>query len=247
MESARPTVVLVHGAWQGPWVWDEVRRYLDLARIASAAAALPSVGEDTGKLGGLADDVAAISAVLDELSGPFVLVGHSYSGVPVTEVAAAREDVTHVVYVGAIAMPAGTSMLDALGGQPPEWWIFAEDGESIMPENPGTLLFSECAPAVANGAIARLRPHSARSVREPLRAAGYGEIPATYVISERDAILPAAVAEGVAALVQATTISLDSDHHPMLSRPAELARILAGIVARTTHAEPATSWSAGSS
>ena len=161
--------------------------------------------------------------------------------------AAAREDVTHVVYVCAFAMPVGTSMLDALGGQPPEWWIFAEDGESIMPENPGTLLFSECAPAVANGAIARLRPHSARSVREPLRAAGYGEIPATYVISERDAILPAAVAEGVAALVQATTISLDSDHHPMLSRPAELARILAGIVARTTHAEPATSWSAGSS
>jgi len=128
--------VLVHGAWSGPWVWDEVRRYLDLARIASAAVALPSVGEDTGKLGGLADDVAAVSAVLDELSGPFVLVGHSYSGVPVTEVAAAREDVTHVVYVCAFAMPAGTSMLDALGGQPPEWWIFAEDGESMMPDNP---------------------------------------------------------------------------------------------------------------
>ena len=241
MESAMPTVVLVHGAWSGPWAWDEVRRYLDLARIASTAVALPSVGEDTGKLGGLADDVAAISAVLDELSGPFVLVGHSYSGVPVTEVAAAREDVTHVVYVGAIAMPAGTSMLDALGGQPPEWWIFAEDGESIMPDNPGALLFSECAPAVANGAIARLRPHSARAVREPLRAAGYGEIPATYVITERDAILPPDVQKGIAVLAQAATASVDADHHPMLSRPAELALTLAGIVARTTHAEPATS------
>lgn len=179
--------------------------------------------------------------VLEGLSGPFVLVGHSYSGVPVTEVAAAREDVTHVVYVCAFAMPAGTSMLDVLGGQPREWWIFAEDGESIMPDNPGALLFSECAPAVANGAIARLRPHSARSVREPLRAAGYGAKPATYVISERDAILPANVAERVAALAQATTISLDSDHHPMLGRPAELALILAGIVARTALAEPAAS------
>ena len=59
--------------------------------------------------------------VLEGLSGPFVLVGHSYSGVPVTEVAAAREDVTHVVYVCAFAMPAGTSMLDVLGGQPREW------------------------------------------------------------------------------------------------------------------------------
>ena len=56
MESAMPTVVLVHGAWHGPWGWDEVRRYLDLAQITSAAIALPRVGEDTGKLGGLADD-----------------------------------------------------------------------------------------------------------------------------------------------------------------------------------------------
>ena len=94
---------------------------------------------------------------------------------------------------------------------------------------------------MANGAIARLRPHSARAVREPLRAAGYGKQPATYAISGRDAILPADVAERVAALAQATTISLDSDHHPMLSRPAELALVLAGIVARTALAEPATS------
>ena len=47
---------------------------------------------------GWLNDVAAIAAELDQLSGPFVLVGHSYSGLPVTEIAAAREDVTHVVY-----------------------------------------------------------------------------------------------------------------------------------------------------
>jgi hypothetical protein len=41
MESALPTVVLVHGAWTGPWARDEVRRYLDLAGIASAAVSLP--------------------------------------------------------------------------------------------------------------------------------------------------------------------------------------------------------------
>jgi pimeloyl-ACP methyl ester carboxylesterase len=155
-------------------------------------------------------------------------------------VAAAREDVTHVVYVSAFAIPAGTSMLDALGGPPPEWWIFAEDGETIMPDNSAVQLFSECAPAVANGAIARLRPHSARSVREPLRGAGYGEKPATYVISERDAILPPDVQRQIAGLAQAATVSLDADHHPMLSRPAELALILTGIVARTALAELTT-------
>jgi pimeloyl-ACP methyl ester carboxylesterase len=235
MQSAMPTVVLVHGAWNGPWAWDEVRRYLDLAQITSATVALPSVGEDTGKLGGLADDVAAVAAVLDRLSGPFVLVGHSYSALPVTEIAAAREDVTHVVYTCAIVIPPGNSLLDAVGGQLPEWWILDEDSQSIMPDNPGTLLFAECPLGVANAAIARLRPHSARAVREPLRAAGYGAKPATYVICERDAALQVDMAKAMAALAQAATVSLDADHHPMLSRPAELALILAGIVARTTH------------
>jgi pimeloyl-ACP methyl ester carboxylesterase len=241
MKSAMPTVVLVHGAWCGPWAWDEVRRHLDLAQIPSATVALPSVGEDSGKLGGLADDFAAIAAVLDQLSGPFFLVGHSYSGLPITEIAATREDVTHVVYTTAIVVPSGNSLLDAVGGQPPDWWILDEHAEGIMPDNPDTLLFSECPPAVANSAIARLRPHSARAVREPLRAAGYGAKPATYVVCERDAALPVDIAKAMAALAQAGTVSLDADHHPMLSRPAELALILAGIVARTMHAEPAMS------
>jgi pimeloyl-ACP methyl ester carboxylesterase len=230
-----PTVVLVHGAWGGPWVWDEVRRYLDLAQITSATVALSSVGEDTGKLGGLANDIAAVSAVLDQLPGPFVLVGHSYSGLPITEVAAAREDVSHVVYTCAIVIPPGSSMLDAVGGQPPEWWIIDGDAGSIMPGNPDAVLFPECTPPVAKDAIARLRPHSARAVREPLRTADYGAKPATYIICERDAALPVDIAKAMAALAQAATVLLDADHHPMLSRPAELALILAGIVARTTH------------
>jgi hypothetical protein len=69
------------------------------------------------------------------------------------------------------------------------------------------------------------------------RAAARGRMwgkPATYVISERDAILPADVAERVAALA-------GHDRFLMLSRPAGLALILAGIVARTALAEPATS------
>ena len=61
------------------------------------------------------------------------------------------------------------------------------------------------------------------------------------MICERDAALQVDMAKAMAALAQAATVFLDADHHPMLSRPAELELILAGIVARTTHAELATS------
>ena len=122
-----------------------------------------------------------------------VLVGHSYSGVPVAEVAAAGEDVTHVVYVCAFAMPAGTSMLDALGGQPREWWIFAEDGESIMPDYPGPLLYGECNPSCgerrdretasalgALGSRATARPDTGRNPPRTGSASGTRSSPQTW-------------------------------------------------------------------
>lgn len=228
MATRLPTVVLIPGAWHGPWAWDEVRQRLDIAGIPSAAVSLPSVGGP----GGLTDDVAAVAATVDEVGGPVVLVGHSYGGLPATEIAATRPDVLHTVYVCAFVLPAGVSLLEAAGGQPPALWNIAEDDLTMMPNDPDAKLFSQCEPGVAADAVARLRPQSTRSVREPLAHTAYGHIPATYVVGEKDAEFPAAAQRGMAEAAMAAVVSLDSDHSPMLSRPGELALVLAGIVAR---------------
>ena len=233
--GSTPTVVLVHGAWFGPWAWDRVREHLAAAGVPTETVSLPSVGEG---LGGLTDDVAAVGRVLDGLDGPFVLVGHSYGGIPVTEAAAIRDDVAHVVYVCAFVVPVGTALLDAVGGEPPDWWIPAADGESITPAKPGEGFFGRCDPAVAEDAVSRLRRHSTRSVREPLRAAGYGRIPATYAVCTADALFPVAGQQANAELAGARTRELDADHSPMLSRPADLAALLAEVAGRSL---PATS------
>jgi pimeloyl-ACP methyl ester carboxylesterase len=169
--------------------------------------------------------------VVDGIDGPVVLVGHSYGGLPVTGAAATRDAVTHMVYVCAFAVPAGTALLDAVGGEPPEFWIPSADGASIMPANPGEGFFGRCDPAVAEDAVARLRPHSTRSVREPLGAAGYGRIPATYVVCTADALFPVPGQQANAETAGARTHELDADHSPMLSRPAELAALLAEVAA----------------
>jgi pimeloyl-ACP methyl ester carboxylesterase len=238
VESGFPTVVLVHGAWHGPWVWDEVRRQLDIADIPSTTVALPSVGDRTDRLGGLADDVAAICAELDRLTGPFVLVGHSYAGVPISEVAATRSDVGHCVYVSGFLLPPGQSLLDAVGGQPQQWWIIDENGSSLLPDDPRALFYNQTAPALADNALARLRPHSMRSVREPLREAAYGQQPATYVVCEQDHTIPPETQRAMAELAAAKTVCLDSDHSPMLSRPAELTVVLCGAAVRTAFPRP---------
>ena len=85
------TVVLVHGAWHGPWCWEALTPYLDEAGIAHVEVDLPFTGHD--------DDVAATGAVLDAIAGRKVLVGHSYGGLVISGAGAGRSDLSHLVYV----------------------------------------------------------------------------------------------------------------------------------------------------
>lgn len=226
MAASFPTVVLVHGAWHGPWCWDDVRARLTDAGIPSAAVALPS---STPRLGGLNDDVAALNAALDGLDGPFVLAAHSYGGVPMTAVAATRIDVVHTIYVCAFAIPAGASLQGTVGGEPLDWWLPSEDGRSFTAADPEDHFFNACTPAEAATAAPNLTPQSARSFQEPLPKAAYGQLPATYVVCTQDGALPAPFQRDMARRLGGTTLELDADHSPWLSRPSELAAIISRV------------------
>jgi len=76
---------------------------LDGGDYTLLAAAVP--------LRGLASDVAYLEAVIDQLDGPVVLVGHSYSGCVIT-VAGASDKVAALVYVNAFMPDAGESITD---------------------------------------------------------------------------------------------------------------------------------------
>ncbi len=69
---SKPTVVLVHGAFEDASSWRSVFEHLDSDEYDVLAAAVP--------LRGVASDASYLGAVIDQLDGPVVLVGHSYSG-----------------------------------------------------------------------------------------------------------------------------------------------------------------------
>ena len=89
------TVVLVHGAWHDASTWDRVTPLLDTAGVSWRALDLPSVNP-LPMLPKLADDVAAVIAVIDDVDGPAILVGHSYGGV-VISAAGHHRQVRHLV------------------------------------------------------------------------------------------------------------------------------------------------------
>ncbi|MFF3940431.1 alpha/beta fold hydrolase [Streptomyces phaeofaciens] len=101
---AKPTIVLVHGAFADAGGWSQVIAHL--TRDGHFVIAPPN------PLRGVHADSAYLAAFLDSLPGPLVLVGHSYGGMLITNAAYGNERVRTLVYVAAFAPDAGETLSD---------------------------------------------------------------------------------------------------------------------------------------
>jgi pimeloyl-ACP methyl ester carboxylesterase len=100
---SKPTVVLVHGAFGDASSWRRVFDLLDRDEYDVLAAAVP--------LRGVAGDASYLGAVIDQLDGPVVLVGHSYGGCVIT-VAGVSDKVAGLVYVAGFVPDEGETITD---------------------------------------------------------------------------------------------------------------------------------------
>ncbi|MFC7640280.1 alpha/beta fold hydrolase [Streptosporangium lutulentum] len=96
---SKPTVVLVHGAWADASSWDGEVEALQRAGYVARAIANP--------LRNLTGDAATVADFLKTVSGPIVLVGHSYGGSVITNAAAGVPNVKALVYVDAAVPDIG--------------------------------------------------------------------------------------------------------------------------------------------
>ena len=222
------TVVLVHGAWHGSWCWERVVPLLQRKAVEVRTVELPSVGPPPGVQPGVADDAAAVTAVLDATPGPKLLCGHSYGGLVITRAAAGRADVPRLVYLAA-GMPldgeSGAAAFERTGVGAD--WIVA-DGDRMWPDpaRAGRVFFNDCDAETQEAAVARLRPMATAPHGEPVPVAAWRAIPSTYVICTRDrAIAPDA--QRIFAKQAEDFVDVDSGHSPFFSQPEALAALLA--------------------
>ena len=101
---AKPTIVLVHGAWAGPSSWDEVASRLQKDGY--------TVDVPVNPLRSLSGDSAYLASYLSSINGPIVLVGHSYGGAVITNAATGNPNVKALVYVDAFIPDQGQSLVD---------------------------------------------------------------------------------------------------------------------------------------
>ncbi|MFJ6462178.1 alpha/beta fold hydrolase [Streptomyces sp. NPDC091387] len=229
--------VLVAGAWLGASAWDEVVPGLRAAGHGAHPLTLSGVGEKRGLPVGPQTHVADIVDEVERLGlRDVVLVGHSYSGIPVGQAAVRIGDrLARVVFVDAGVPADGESFVSA-------WWQgpaaleaeLAGDGgvwaPPTAPDFDGQGLTDEQTARIVAGAT----PHPGASLSDPAVLSGpLGGLPVTYVKCLLDGPEPA---DDVAALLTGESwelVTLDTGHWPMFSRPQELVRILTGAAARS--------------
>src|SRR5215475_160670 len=100
---AKPTVVLLHGDWADASGWSGVISRLQDDGYPVVAPPNP--------LRSLSGDAAYVRTFLDTISGPIVLVGHSYGGAVITNAATGDPNVRALVYIDAFAPDEGQMTL----------------------------------------------------------------------------------------------------------------------------------------
>ena len=109
-QPAKPTVVLVHGAFADSSSWNGVTKILQKDGYTVVAAANP--------LRSVAGDAAYVSDIVSSIKGSVVLVGHSYGGQVISTAANGKDNVKSLVYVAAFAPEAGEAAADLAGKFP---------------------------------------------------------------------------------------------------------------------------------
>src|SRR5437667_6502371 len=109
--GTKPSIVLIHGAWADGSGWSGV-----ISRLQDQGY---TVYAPSNPLRSLASDSAYIADFLQSISGPIILVGHSYGGAVITNAATGNPNVKALVYVYAFVPDQGESLIQLLSMPPP--------------------------------------------------------------------------------------------------------------------------------
>ncbi|WP_449342178.1 alpha/beta hydrolase [Streptomyces aurantiogriseus] len=214
----------MHGAWHGAWCWERLTSVLDADGWRVRAIDLPSAGGRAG----VQEDAQAVSEELELIDGPVVVVAHSYGGIPVSQAVAEAGNVSRVVYLAAFPLDVGESLLGFHGAPvpPPDQGDF-----EAVPSDPVALFYGDVPRSEAEEAAKRLVPQSAKSFSDVLTRAGWHTVPSTYILCEDDQALPAQSQQVLAARADEVH-RIEGGHSPFLSKPVELAALLAKVALR---------------
>ena len=239
MANGNPTIVLVHGAWADATGFDPEIRALRKHGFTTVAFANP--------LRDLAGDSAYLADFLRTVTGPIVLVGHSYGGNVISMAAIGNDQVKALVYINGWMCDEGESQEQLLGQ-----FEGSLVGPSIRPVpftgpdgSQGADLYldpdafreafaadvdSDTAAVMATA----LRPYAAAAFAGvPASPPAWKRLPCWYQLGTQDKAIPPALQRFMAERAQATIVEVPASHVSFVSQPNATTQLILQAVEAT--------------
>ena len=174
-------------------------------------------------------------SVLASISGPIVLVGHSYGGMVLTNAATGNPNIKALVYIAAFAPDEGERQIEL---------ILKNEGSQISPATltvrpyPGGLdsyitpsLFrqifaQDVSEKTAAVMAATQRPFDLAILEEVSGEPAWKNIPSWYLVTTEDRAIPPTTQRFMAERAGATIAEVRSSHVPMISRPSTVTELI---------------------
>lgn len=220
--GAKPTIVLVHGAFADASSFERLIPLLlkDGYHVVAVQNPLSSVP----------DDIATTKRLIDAQTGPVVVVGHSYGGVVISGAASGNPNVKALVYLAAFA-PDANEPIGPLNDKYP-----TNLGKALRPDAAGFLyiscdqvhdLFAADLPEAAAPVVCATQKPVHNSVfAATIDNPAWKSIPSWYLVSKEDHALNPDLERFYAKRMNATTSEIDASHVAFISHPDVVAKLI---------------------
>jgi pimeloyl-ACP methyl ester carboxylesterase len=239
--GAKPTIVLVHGDWADASSWSAVIERLQARGYTVVAPPNP--------LRGPSEDSPYLASYLETISGPIVLVGHSYGGFVITNAATGNSNVKALVYIDAFIPDLNQRLVDLTAGSGS--CLDPNSAVNAVPFNGGVDLYLRIEPnppytgfaqCFANGVSPReaamlaavQRPATLNQLFEPSGPPAWETIPSWSLIGTEDHAVPPTLQEAMSTNAGARISTVHAGHLSLITRPDAVTRIILSAIDATT-------------
>jgi pimeloyl-ACP methyl ester carboxylesterase len=230
-KQAKPSIVFAHGIWADGSSFSKVIPTLQAEGHEVIAA---QYGLDT-----LAADVTAVRSALGRVSGPIVLVGHSYGGTLITA-AGTDPRVAGLVYIAALA-PDADETSQSQQSKFPVTDIFSHievaDGRVWMRPEGVAYFAGDLSEQEQRVVWATHAAPAADLFNQKAEGTAWRSKPSWYIVAKNDRTVQPELERFLAKRMGAKTYETDSSHVPMLSNPRLVIEVIRAAANAVTDIE----------
>lgn len=238
---AKP-IILIHGAWHAKWCWKDLAPLLIAAGHPVLALDLPGHGENEAamKTISLQSYVEYVIHILEAFHEPVVIVGHSFAGAVLSQVAEwFPQWIDQLIYIAAFIPKNGYSVIEeAKNGLSSHMrdMVTIDLKKNMITiaskQQVSGVFYQHCSLETVQFASSQLQaePYRPFTNTMSLTPAKFGAVKKTYIVCREDNLLTQAAQWRMCDQHHCKKVSLQADHSPFLSMPPTLAEAILNCV-----------------